>query len=80
MPSSRSAKQRTPTSAGPAECTFGLAIRVGGVAHAIAWLPQRDALPPGDRPGFEDAFGMILRLAITVGNATSGEASPWIRP
>jgi hypothetical protein len=44
--------------------TFELAIRVGGRAHTIAWLHERDALPPADRPGFDGGFAHILRLAL----------------
>jgi hypothetical protein len=44
--------------------TFDLALRVGGLAHAIAWLHQRDALPSADRPGFDGGFAHILRLAL----------------
>ena len=47
--------------------TFDLAMRVGGAAHAIAWLHQRDALSMTDRLAFDDAFGAILRLALKVG-------------
>ena len=43
--------------------TFDLALRVGGLAHAIAWLHQRDALPQADRRGFDGVFAHILRLA-----------------
>jgi hypothetical protein len=42
---------------------FALARKVGGFAHAIAWLHQRDALPAVERPAFDDAFATILRLA-----------------
>jgi hypothetical protein len=44
--------------------TFDLALRVGGLAHAIAWLHQRDALPSADQPGFDEGFAHILRLAL----------------
>jgi hypothetical protein len=47
--------------------TFDLAMRIGGAAHAIAWLHQRDALSVSDRLAFDDAFGVILRLALRVG-------------
>ena len=47
--------------------TFDLAMRVGGAAHAIAWLHQRDALSRSDRLAFDNAFGVILRLALRVG-------------
>jgi hypothetical protein len=44
--------------------TFSLALRIGGLAHAIAWLNQRDALPPEHRTGFDHAFAGILRHAL----------------
>jgi hypothetical protein len=44
--------------------TFDLALRVGGSAHAIAWLHQRNALPEADQPGFDEGFALILRLAM----------------
>jgi hypothetical protein len=44
--------------------TFDLALRVGGLARAIAWLHQRDALPSADRPRFDGGFAHILRLAL----------------
>jgi hypothetical protein len=43
---------------------FGLALRVGAFAHAIAWLRQRDALPPADRPAFDEWFAVVLRRAL----------------
>jgi Phosphotransferase enzyme family len=43
--------------------TFDLALRIAGLAHAIAWLQQRDALPQADRRGFDGSFAHILRLA-----------------
>jgi hypothetical protein len=44
--------------------TFELALRIGGLAHAIAWLHQRDALPEADRREFDGSFVHILRLAL----------------
>ena len=44
--------------------TFDLALRVGGLAHAIAWLHQRDALREADRREFDGSFAHILRLAL----------------
>jgi hypothetical protein len=44
--------------------TFDLALRVSGLAHAIAWLHQRDALPRADRLAFDPSFAHILRLAL----------------
>lgn len=43
---------------------FDLAQVVGGYAHAIAWLQQRDQLPEAQRPIFDDSFSTILRLAM----------------
>jgi aminoglycoside phosphotransferase (APT) family kinase protein len=51
-----------PWGADPA--SFDLAIRVGGFAHAIAWVDQRDALPEADRARFDVGFDEILRLAM----------------
>lgn len=44
--------------------TFGLAIRVGMVAHAIAWLRQRDFLPAESHMDFDRWFANILRRAL----------------
>jgi hypothetical protein len=44
--------------------TFDVALRVAGLAHAIAWLHQRDELPQADRPGFDRWFAHVLRLAL----------------
>ncbi|HEY1330527.1 MAG TPA: phosphotransferase [Actinomycetota bacterium] len=44
--------------------TFDLAERVGRFAHAIAWLRQRDHLPPADQPGFDEGYRIVLRRAI----------------
>lgn len=43
--------------------TFDLALRVGGIAHSIAWLHQREALQEADQRGFDGGFAHILRLA-----------------
>jgi Phosphotransferase enzyme family len=43
--------------------TFDLALDVAGLAHAVAWLGQREALAPGERPAFDETFAVILRLA-----------------
>lgn len=45
--------------------TFALAIRVGMVAHAIAWMRQRDALPDDAVADFDRWFTIILRRALT---------------
>jgi hypothetical protein len=46
------------------EDVFELAMRVGGLAHAIAWLRQRDHLPPKDRAEFDEVFQIVLRRAV----------------
>lgn len=43
---------------------FALALRVGAVAHAIAWLRQREALPAGERRAFDERYPIVLRRAI----------------
>jgi hypothetical protein len=52
---------------------FALAIRVGSFARAIAYLRQRAALPPEERPGFDTDFATVLRRAVaqTLGYASS---------
>jgi hypothetical protein len=44
--------------------TFTLAMRVGAIAHAVAWLRQRDA-PNEARSNFDKAFSVVLRRALT---------------
>ena len=48
--------------------TFHLASRVGTVAHAIAWIRQRNSLPTDWRPRFDTEYRRVLnhvcRLAI----------------
>jgi Phosphotransferase enzyme family len=46
------------------EGTFALAMRVGALAHAIAWLRQRDHLSATERAEFDRAFPIVLRRAI----------------
>jgi uncharacterized protein YdcH (DUF465 family) len=46
------------------EGVFALAMRVGIFAHSIAWLRQRDHLPPKDRAEFDSVFRIVLRRAI----------------
>jgi hypothetical protein len=41
-----------------------LAERVGLVAHAIAWLRHRDAMPIAERPAFDLHFGDLLERVI----------------
>jgi Phosphotransferase enzyme family len=43
---------------------FALAMRVGVIAHAIAWLRQRDHLPPEERAAFDTWFRVVLRRAV----------------
>ena len=43
---------------------FSLSMRVGAVAHAIAWLRQRDHLPAMERTEFDQWFRIVLRRAI----------------
>jgi hypothetical protein len=45
--------------------TFELAIRVGAVAHTIAWLRQRDHLTAGERTDFDPWFAVVLRRALS---------------
>jgi hypothetical protein len=44
---------------------FEVAHVVGGFAHAIAWLRQRENLPDPDRPAFDEGFSTILRIALS---------------
>jgi hypothetical protein len=44
--------------------TFALAMRVGAIAHAVAWLRQRDALPQEAQVEFNKGFSIVLRRAI----------------
>jgi hypothetical protein len=44
--------------------TFALAIRVGTFAHAIAWVRQREALPPHERPEHDRWYANILGRAL----------------
>ena len=43
--------------------TFDLGLRVGAIAHAVAWMRQRDALPADARAGFDSWFSVVLRRA-----------------
>jgi hypothetical protein len=43
---------------------FALAMRVGAIAHAIAWLRQRDHLPAKERAEFDQTFPTVLRRAV----------------
>jgi phosphotransferase family enzyme len=56
---------------GDRRATFELAQRVGGLAHAIAWLHQREALPIADRPEFDPSYAVILRLALRLARHAS---------
>lgn len=44
--------------------TFDVAMTVGAVAHAVASLRQRRALPATARAGFDEDFAVVLRRAI----------------
>jgi hypothetical protein len=46
------------------DAVFALAVRVGTVAHAIAWLRQRDHLSATERARFDRSFPIVLRRAI----------------
>ena len=48
---------------GGLEDVFALAMRVGAVAHAIAWLRQRDHLSAKERADFDRWFPVVLRRA-----------------
>jgi hypothetical protein len=52
---------------------FDLGIRVGAVAHAIAWVRQRSYLPESDRRGFDEGFRNILRRALSALNSSEVE-------
>jgi hypothetical protein len=43
---------------------FALALRTGAFAHCIAWMRQRDALPPPARREFNEVYAIVLRRAI----------------
>ena len=49
--------------------TFDLALRIAGLARAIAWLDQRSALAQKDRPEFDAGFVGLLGIAL---EATAG--------
>jgi hypothetical protein len=55
---------------------FDLAHVVGGFAHAIAWLHQRDNLPEGDRPAFDEGFSAVLHFALTSIGASRWRTEP----
>jgi Phosphotransferase enzyme family len=46
------------------EEVFEFALRVGAVAHAIAWARQRDFLDPAQRKKFDAAFAEVLYRAV----------------
>jgi hypothetical protein len=52
---------------------FALAVRVGTFARAIAYIRQRAALRPEERPLFDTDFSTVLRRAVaqTLGDASS---------
>jgi hypothetical protein len=43
---------------------FALAMRIGALAHAFAWLRQRDHLPATERPEFDRWFHVVLRRGL----------------
>jgi len=43
---------------------FALALKVGAIAHAIAWIRQRDALHGEDRVAFDEDYPVVLRRAV----------------
>jgi Phosphotransferase enzyme family len=47
-----------------ARSALPVALTVGAVAHAIAWMRQRDALPPDALPMFDVWFAVVLRRAL----------------
>jgi hypothetical protein len=53
-----------PWGGGALRDTFALAFRVGLVAHPIAWLRHRDAMPPEARVDFDRHFAELLRWVI----------------
>lgn len=58
--------------------TFELAMRVGVVAHAIAWLRQRTFLPVGATHDFDRGFSIILRRALRIAvRPDLGRSSCW---
>jgi aminoglycoside phosphotransferase (APT) family kinase protein len=52
---------------------FALAVRVGSFARAIAYIRQRAALRPEERPLFDTDFSTVLGRAVaqTLGDASS---------
>jgi hypothetical protein len=45
---------------------FGLAMRVGRFAHAIAWIRQRDAMDAAARVSFDEEYALVLGRALAV--------------
>ncbi len=43
---------------------FGIAWRVGVLAHACAWRRHRDAMPPAARPSFDAEYATLLRWVV----------------
>jgi hypothetical protein len=43
---------------------FGLAIRLGALAHTFGWIRQRDRLPRAARPAFDTGLQIVLRRAL----------------
>jgi len=57
------------------EQTFELAFAVGSVAHAIAWVRQRRALPDHYKPRFDTAYRFVLDQVLRL--ATDRRAVAW---
>jgi hypothetical protein len=53
------------------EETFELALRIGELAHSLAWLRQRDHLPEHERREFDKWFPVVLRRAVAQTYGTS---------
>jgi hypothetical protein len=43
---------------------FGLALRLGALAHTFGWIRQRDGLPRETRPAFDAGLQIVLRRAL----------------
>lgn len=53
------------------EAAFDLAFRVATVAHAIAWIRQRRAVPESWKPRFDTAYRPVLDRMLAVISASS---------
>ncbi len=52
-----------------AAAAFDLAVRVGRLATALAWVPQRERLTAPGRAWYDRWFGVVLRRALAVADA-----------